>query len=222
MTIVKICGLTCESDVEMAIAAGADRVGFVLVPTSPRHVSFERASQLVRLAVDAQADAWVVAGWSAERPEGQVALERFIADTPELGAIQLHGGETPADVADFAKRFPLAPIVKAIGVSSRRDLEQVEDFPKADELLFDAKPPKGASREGGHGRSFDWSMLNGFDPGDDREWTLSGGLTPENVADAIRISGARAVDVSSGVEASPGVKDPAKVKAFIQAAKAAG
>jgi len=222
MVSVKICGLTSESDVASAIAAGADRVGFVLIPTSPRHVSFERASQLVRLAVDAQADAWVVAGWSATRPEAQAALERFIADTPELGAIQLHGGETAADVADFAKRFPLAPIVKAIGISGRRDLEQVEDFPKADEFLFDAKPPKGAVREGGHGRSFDWSILKGFDPGDDREWTLSGGLRPDNVAEAIRISGARAVDVSSGVEASPGVKDPAKVRAFIEAAKAAG
>src|SRR5690349_12552991 len=198
MAIVKICGLTRESDLESAIAAGADRVGFVLIPTSPRHVSLERASQLVRLAVDAQADAWVVATWSAARPVGQEALERFIADTPELGAIQLHGGENAADVADFAKRFPLAPIVKAIGISGRRDLEQVADFPKADEFLFDAKPPKGATREGGHGRSFDWSILKGFDPGDDREWTLSGGLTPQNVAEAIRISGARAVDVSSG------------------------
>ncbi|HVY90202.1 MAG TPA: phosphoribosylanthranilate isomerase [Hyphomonadaceae bacterium] len=222
MVSVKICGLTNESDLRNAIEAGADRVGFVLVASSPRHVSFEKASELVGIANEAGADVWVVAGWKAGGAPGQDALEAFISETPELGAIQLHGGETPADLADFARRFPLAPIVKAIGISGRRDLEQVEDYPKADEFLFDAKPPKGATREGGHGRAFDWSILKGFDPGDQREWTLSGGLTPENVADAIRISGAQAVDVSSGVEASPGIKDPAKVAAFIKAAKAAG
>jgi phosphoribosylanthranilate isomerase len=222
MVSVKICGLTSESDLRDAIAAGADRVGFVLVQASPRHLSFEKASELVGIASNEGVDAWVIAGWKAGGAPGQKALEAFIAETPELGAIQLHGGETALDVADFAKRFPLAPIVKAVGISGRRDLEQVEDFPKADEFLFDAKPPKGAAREGGHGRGFDWSILKGFDPGDHREWTLSGGLTSENVAEAIRISGARAVDVSSGVEASPGAKDAAKVKAFIKAAKAAG
>jgi phosphoribosylanthranilate isomerase len=110
-------------------------------------------------------------------------------------------------------------VVKAIGVSTREDLEQVKDFKAADVFLLDAKPPAGADREGGHGRPFDWSILEGFDPG--KPWVLSGGLTPENVAEAIRISGAKAVDVSSGVEASPGVKDAAKVKAFIEAAKGA-
>lgn len=216
--LVKICGLTSESDLAHAIESGADRVGFVLVETSPRHVNFETAQKLVRLAADAGADAWVVAAWTRQASKARDDLERFLADTPELGAVQLHGRESPTDVADFVKRFPLAPVVKAIGVSSKSDLERVEDFPGADEFLFDAKAPKGADREGGFGKSFDWSILRGFDAGEDREWTLSGGLTVANVRDAIRISGAKAVDVSSGVEASPGVKDPAKVKAFIEAA----
>ena len=111
--------------------------------------------------------------------------------------------------------------IKALGVTSKRDLEEVGEFEAADAFLFDAKPPKGASREGGHGRSFDWSILKGFRVQDHEDWTLSGGLTLENVAKAIRASGAQAVDVSSGVEKSPGVKDPVKVRAFIKAAKAA-
>jgi phosphoribosylanthranilate isomerase len=217
--LVKICGLTSESALAQAIESGADRVGFVLVETSPRHVPFDKAADLVAQAVEAGADAWVVTGWSAKGGAAQDQLERFIADTPELGAVQLHGRETTADVADFVKRFPLAPVVKAIGVSSRSDLERVEDFPQADEFLFDARAPKGADREGGFGKAFDWSILRGLRIDGDREWTLSGGLTPENVANAIRISKASAVDVSSGVEASPGVKDPEKVRAFIAAAK---
>jgi phosphoribosylanthranilate isomerase len=103
-------------------------------------------------------------------------------------------------------------------VSAREDLEQVNAFTAADMFLLDAKPPPGADRAGGHGRPFDWSILQGFDPG--KPWVLSGGLTPDNVAEAVRVSGAKAVDVSSGVEASPGVKDAAKVRAFVAAAKA--
>jgi phosphoribosylanthranilate isomerase len=220
--LVKICGLRTEAAVRDAINAGADRVGFVLVSSSPRHVSYETAQDLIGVAVELGADPWVVTGWKAGGAKDQDALAQFLTDTPELGAVQLHGGETAGDVADFARRFPLAPIVKAIGVSTKNDLARVEDFPKADEFLFDARPPKGAAREGGHGRPFDWSIMRGFDPGEDREWTLSGGLTVENVVQAIRTSGARAVDVSSGVEASPGVKDPDKVRAFIAAAKKIG
>ncbi|RYY97540.1 MAG: N-(5'-phosphoribosyl)anthranilate isomerase, partial [Alphaproteobacteria bacterium] len=103
-----------------------------------------------------------------------------------------------------------------------RDLDEAAAFEAADAFLFDAKPPKGATREGGHGKSFDWSILKGFRVNDHEDWTLSGGLTPENVAEAIAKSGAAAVDVSSGVEKSPGVKDKAKVEAFIKAAKSAG
>ena len=216
MISIKICGLTSESDVETAIEAGADMVGFVIVESSPRYVPFEKAQALIRHAAELGAEPWVVA--AVDVPW----LDKLVEETPEIGAVQLHGKESPAAVASFARRHPLVPVIKAMGVMSRRDLEDVETFEAADAFLFDAKPPKGASREGGHGRSFDWSILKGFRVQDHEDWTLSGGLTPENVAEAIRLSGAHAVDVSSGVEKSPGVKDPAKVRAFIKAAKAAG
>ncbi len=214
MISVKICGLTSESDVEMAIAAGADMVGFVLVDTSPRFVPFEKAQALIRRAAELGAEPWVVA--TANIPW----LDRLIRETPEIGAVQLHGKEGPAVVAAFARKHTLVPVIKALGVISKRDLEEVAEFEAADAFLFDAKPPKGADREGGHGRSFDWSILKGFRVHDHEDWTLSGGLTPENVAEAIAKSGAAAVDVSSGVEASPGVKDAAKLRTFIAAAKA--
>lgn len=216
MISVKICGLTSESDVEMAIEAGADLVGFVVVESSPRFVPFEKAQELIRLAADRGAEPWIVA--TVEIPW----LDKLVDETPEIGAVQLHGKESPAAVASFVKRHSLVPVIKAIGVTSKRDLDEAAEYEAADGFLFDAKPPKGATREGGHGRSFDWSILKGFRVHDHEDWTLSGGLTPENVAEAIRASGAHAVDVSSGVEKSPGVKEPAKVRAFIQAAKAAG
>lgn len=216
MVSVKVCGLTSESDVETAIEAGADYVGFVVVPTSPRHVSFEKAQALIRYAAERGAEPWVVA--TTEVP----GLDSFVSETPEIAVVQLHGKETPGHVAAFARRHPLTAIVKAIGVSGRKDLQLTETFEAADAFLFDAKPPAGATREGGFGKAFDWSILKGFRTHDHEDWTLSGGLTPENVAEAIRQSGAAAVDVSSGVEASPGVKDAAKVRAFIKAAKTAG
>ena len=149
-------------------------------------------------------------------------LDQLIDETPEIGAVQLHGKESPAQVASFVRKHPLVPVIKAMGIAGKRDLQDAENFEAADAFLFDAKPPQGADREGGHGRTFDWSILKGFRVNDHEDWTLSGGLTPENVAEAIRQSGAGSVDVSSGVEASPGVKDKAKVEAFIKAAKAAG
>jgi phosphoribosylanthranilate isomerase len=216
MISVKICGLTSESLVRMAIEAGADRVGFVLVEASPRYVPFDKAQALIRLAADAGAEPWVVA--THDIPW----LDRLASETPEIAAVQLHGHETPEDVAAFARRHPLVPVVKAIGVATRRDLALAEAFEAADAFLLDAKPPPGADRQGGFGKSFDWSLLKGFSVHGHEDWVLSGGLDPENVAEAIRISGAVQVDVSSGVESAPGVKDPAKVRAFIQAAKAAG
>ncbi len=216
MISVKICGLSSEPDVEAAIAAGADRVGFVLVEASPRFVPFERAQALVRLAAGAGAEPWVVA--TADIPW----LDRLASETPEIAAVQLHGTETPGDVAAFVKRHPLIPVVKAIGISTRQDLQRAEAFEAADAFLFDAKPPPGAARQGGFGKTFDWSILKGFEVHGHADWVLSGGLTPENVAEAIRASGAVQVDVSSGVENAPGAKDPAKVRAFIEAAKQAG
>ena len=222
MITVKICGLTSESVLEQAVEFGADIVGFVLVPESPRYVPFQKAQALVRRAAELGVEAWVVASYPAPRRPGPDWLDQFVAETPELGAVQLHGKETPRDVADFAARHPLVPVVKALGIETRADLERIADFKAADAFLLDAKPPKGASRAGGFGKAFDWTLLKGLRTHDHEDWTLSGGLTPENVAEAIRISGAGAVDVSSGVESSPGVKDPARIEAFIKAAKAAG
>ena len=216
MISVKICGITSESDLEMAIEAGADMVGFVLVESSPRYVNRDKAQALIQRAAELGAEPWVVATLAVP------VLDELVEETPELAAVQLHGKESPAQVASFVKRHPLAPVIKAMGIASKRDLDEVAEYEAADAFLFDAKPPKGADREGGHGKSFDWSILKGFRVNDHEDWTLSGGLTPENVAEAIRQSGAAAVDVSSGVEKSPGVKDKAKVEVFIKAAKAAG
>lgn len=220
MTLVKICGLRSESLVVAAIEAGADRVGFVLVHTSPRFVDFDTATTLARLAHRLGREAWVVAAWSETDGPTVAGLDRFVRETPEVSAVQLHGRETPADVTAFRALVPGRRVVKAIGVATRADLALVESYPQVDGFLLDARPPAGADRGGGFGRAFDWTILAGFAPG--KPWLLSGGLAPENVAEAIRVSGAREVDVSSGVESSPGVKDPAKVKAFIEAAKAAG
>jgi phosphoribosylanthranilate isomerase len=215
MASVKICGITSESDLESAVEAEADMVGFVLVEASPRFVDFARAQTLIRRAAELGAEPWVVATIAVPW------LDRLVEETPEIGAVQLHGKERPGQVAAFARKHQLVPVIKAMGISSRRDLAEAEAFDAADAFLFDAKPPEGADREGGHGRVFDWSILKGFRIHDHEDWTLSGGLTPENVAEAILKSGAPAVDVSSGVEASPGVKDAAKVRAFIAAAKQA-
>ncbi len=216
MVSVKICGLTSESDLDMAIEAGADMVGFVIVEASPRFVPFEKAQKLIRHAAGKGVEPWVVA--TADIPW----LDRLVDKTPEIAAVQLHGKESPGTVASFARRHALTPIIKALGVATPRDLGGIDAFAEADAFLFDAKPPAGATREGGFGKSFNWSILKGFRVADHEDWTLSGGLTPENVAEAIRQSGAMAVDVSSGVEARPGVKDKAKVEAFIKAAKAVG
>jgi phosphoribosylanthranilate isomerase len=216
MISVKICGITTESDLVQAIEAGADMVGFVVVETSPRSVDFDTAQALIRRAAELGAEPWVVATMAVPW------LDRLVNETPEIGAVQLHGKESPAQVASFAKRHQLVPVIKAMGIARKRDLADAEAFDAADAFLFDAKPPGGATREGGHGVPFDWSILKDFRVNDHEDWTLSGGLTPENVAEAIRQSGAAAVDVSSGVEAKPGVKDHAKVRAFIEAAKAAG
>jgi len=213
MASVKICGISSESDLESVVEAGADMVGFVIVETSPRFVDLAKAQALIRRAAELGVEPWVVATVAVPW------LERLVKDTPEIGAVQLHGKESPGQVATFARKHPLTPVIKAMGVASKRDLAEAEAFEAADAFLFDAKPPQGADREGGHGRTFDWSILKGFRVHDHEDWTLSGGLTPENVAEAIRKSGAAAVDVSSGVEAGPGVKDLAKVRAFIAAAK---
>lgn len=225
MIRVKVCGLRTTEMVESVIRLGADRVGFVVVPTSPRAVTVEAAGELSALAHGMGAEPWIVArlGTEGGQAGGAVGdkLLQLVSERPGVSAIQLHGRETPAQFAAFRERLattaPEVRLVKAHGVGEPADLEALADFDMADAFLLDAKPPKGADREGGFGEPFDWSILKGFGPG--KPWVLSGGLTVENVADAIRISGADAVDISSGVESAPGVKDQAKVRAFIEAVR---
>jgi phosphoribosylanthranilate isomerase len=217
MTLVKICGLREESDVAAAIDSGADRLGFVLVRTSPRAVPVASVAKFSRMAREAGREAWLVAS-AATAAEARL-LAAIVEDTPDITAVQLHNRETPEQVAAFQEDCPAVRIIKAAGIETRADLDALSAFTAADGFLLDAKPPRGADREGGFGHAFDWTLLKDFSPR--KRWVLSGGLTVDTVVDAIRISGARAVDVSSGVEVSPGVKDHGKIRAFIEAAKSA-
>jgi phosphoribosylanthranilate isomerase len=210
--LTKICGLTTADALDAALDERADFVGFVFFPPSPRHVSFELARDLgarvqgrsrkVALTVDAD-DATHAAIVDALRPD----------------LLQLHGHETPERVAALKARFGL-PVMKAVPVETEADLDAVPAYAAAaDWVLFDARAPSAATRPGGLGRPFDWSLLKGLDPG--LPFMLSGGLEPGNVGQALEVTRAPAVDVSSGVERLPGVKDPAKIKAFIRAVRAA-
>jgi phosphoribosylanthranilate isomerase len=205
---VKICGLTRPADVEAAVAAGAAYVGFVFFPPSPRSVSPEAARAL-----------------AVEVPAGVAKVALTVdADDAELGAIldrvpvdmlQLHGGESPARVAETRTRFGL-PVMKAVGLREPADLRALDAYAAvADQLLVDAKPPAGAALPGGNGLAFDWRLLAGRRW--TRPWMLAGGLSAENVAEAVRLTGARQVDVSSGVERAPGEKDPVRIRAFLDA-----
>jgi phosphoribosylanthranilate isomerase len=210
--IVKICGLSTSDALDVAIDAGADMVGFVFFPPSPRHVGFETAqalgrrvrgrAQKVALSVDAD-DALLDAVVAALRPD----------------MMQLHGKEPPARVAALQARFRL-PVMKAIAVESAADLAAVAAYAGiADRLLFDARAPREATRPGGLGKTFDWHLLENLDPG--APFMLSGGLDAGNVGEALRITHAPGVDVSSGVERAPGEKDPDKIRSFIRAAREA-
>lgn len=209
---VKICGLSTASGVAAAVAAGAAYVGFVFFPKSPRNVSI---SQARTLALDVPAGVAKVA-LVVNADDAQIA--DILADVP-IDMMQLHGCETPERVAEIKQRFGL-PVMKAVAVADKSDLLALDAYGEvADQLLVDAKPPKGYELPGGNGLSFDWRLIEG------REWPvpwiLAGGLTSDNVATAIRLTGAEQVDVSSGVESAPGVKDLDKIAAFISAAKGA-
>lgn len=209
-TKVKICGLKTASALEVALVNGADYVGFVFFPPSPRNVSPEQAKVL---AVKARGRAKIVA--LMVDPDDALIDTVTAAVAPDI--IQLHGTETPDRVADIRRRAN-KPVMKAIKVRHRNDAHAALDYcGYADLILFDAPPPAGATRPGGHGEPFDWQALAGLNP--NISYMLSGGLTPDNVAEAIRITGATIVDVSSGVERSPGEKDPDLVRRFLQAAK---
>jgi phosphoribosylanthranilate isomerase len=210
--IVKICGLSTPATLDAALEAGADMVGFVFFSTSPRHIDWATARALGR---QAEGRAKIVA-LSVDADDETLA--RIVESlSPDL--MQLHGSESPARVRAIRERFG-RPTMKAIGVATRGDLAQAARYEGvADTLLIDAKPPKGATLPGGNGRPFDWRLTQDFHPS--VPWLLSGGLDPDTVAAAIALSGARGVDVSSGVESAPGVKDPAKIRAFVAAARRA-
>jgi phosphoribosylanthranilate isomerase len=210
--LVKICGLRTEDSLDVALEAGADLVGFVFFPPSPRHLSYDAARALgARVAGRA--------GKVALTVDAVDAVLAAIVEALKPDMLQLHGKEPPARVAALKQRFGL-PVVKAIAVAARADLAAVAAYaPVADWLLFDARAPREATRPGGLGKPFDWRLLEKLDPG--IPFMLSGGLDAGNVAEALRVTRAGGVDVSSGVERAPGVKDPDKIRAFIRAARLA-
>ena len=209
--IVKICGLSTRETLDAALGAGADMVGFMFFPASPRHLSLGAAEELARqvkgrakkVAVTVDAD--------------DATLENVIeAARPDL--LQLHGKESVARVRDLKARFRL-PVMKVISVGTKDDLAGLAGYAAvADRIMFDARAPKDATRPGGLGVPFDWRLLERLDL--KVPVMVSGGLNATNLAEAVRITGASDVDVSSGVESAPGVKDPEKIRDFIRAARA--
>lgn len=204
----KICGISTPDAMQAALAGGARWVGLVFFPKSPRNVSIATAAELSRMVGTGTR----VVGLFVDPTDA--LLDEVTGQVP-LDLIQLHGSETPDRVAAIKARFNL-PVMKAVKVAEAADLDAAKIYePVADLLLFDAKPPKGAVLPGGNGVSFDWSLLTGRTWA--KPWMLSGGLDPDNVTDAIRATGATSVDVSSGVEDAPGVKSPARIRAFLDA-----
>jgi len=203
---VKICGLSTPEALDSALTAGADMAGFVFFEKSPRHISFETAHLLgeraagkaLKVALTVNAD--------------DATLSTIIAELkPQL--LQLHGSEPPERVADIRTRFGL-PVMKALGLARKDDLAGIARFEAvADWLLFDAKPAPASDLPGGNGEAFDWGLLRDLKLS--KPWLLAGGLTAQNVAEALAATGAPGVDVSSGVESAPGLKDISKIQAFI-------
>lgn len=205
---VKICGLRTVADVAAVAAAGAAYAGFVFFPKSPRHLTVEQARDLALAAPEGLAKVALVV--DAE----DAVLDAIVEGVP-LDMLQLHGHESPDRVAALRARYGL-PVMKAVGVADEGDLAALLDYSMvADQILVDAKPPKGADLPGGNGLSFDWRLV--AQRRWLRPWMLAGGLTAENVAEAVRLTHARQVDVSSGVESAPGVKDAARIAAFVRA-----
>ncbi len=206
---VKICGLNSTIAVEAAAAAGAAFAGFVFFKKSPRNLDLAQAAALTAL---------VPAGLAkvALTVDASDALLADILNAAAFDMLQLHGSETPERVSAVKEKFGL-PVMKAISVATEADLSLISEFSRvADQLLIDARPGSGAGLPGGNGVAFDWKLIAG------RRWSvpwmLAGGLTALNVREAARLTGASQVDVSSGVESAPGVKDPARIRAFIAAA----
>lgn len=206
---VKICGLTRPEDVAAVAAAGAQYAGFVFFEKSPRNVNIETARALALEApVGLAKVALVVDADNAE-------LDAIVGAVP-LDMLQLHGHESPDRVSEVRARYGL-PVMKAVGVADVEDMAQIALYEEvADQLLIDAKPPKGADLPGGNGLAFDWRLLSGRKYWR-KPWMLAGGLTPQNVRQAAQMTGARQVDVSSGVEAGAGVKDARRIAEFVAA-----
>ena len=207
MTLIKICGLSTPETLAAALDAGADYVGFVFFAPSSRNLSFAAARELAARVEDC---AKIV----ALTVDADDATIDAVVDAIAPDVLQLHGGETPARTAALRARTGRT-VWKAIGVSTAADILRASDYAgAANRILFDAKPPRDAELPGGNGRAFDWSLL-----ADKRskpfDWMLSGGLDAGNVTDALRITSAPAVDVSSGVERAPGVKDSGLIRAFV-------
>jgi len=208
---VKICGLRTVADVAAVAASGAAYAGFVFFPKSPRHLTIDQARELTLAAPVGLAKVALVV-------DADDATLDAITEAMPLDMLQLHGHESPDRVAEIRARYGL-PVMKAVGVADEGDLAAVLEYSlAADQILVDAKPSKNAALPGGNGLSFDWRLV--AQRRWLRPWMLAGGLTPENVAEAIRLTNARQVDVSSGVELSPGVKDAAKIAAFVAATRA--
>ena len=211
---VKICGLSTAETVETSVSAGADYLGFVFFPKSPRHLELQAANKLSHLVPSTIAK--VALTVNADNQLFEAIIE---AIQPDI--LQLHGTESPARLDEIRSLFGV-PLMKAISISDADDLLAVENYrDSADLLLFDAKPPKSmvGALPGGNGLSFDWALIAGHKPA--LPWMLSGGLDATNIASAIQITAAEAVDVSSGVEEAPGRKKAELIENFIRAAKAA-
>jgi phosphoribosylanthranilate isomerase len=207
-TAVKICGMSDEPSVRAAMAAGADYLGFIIFPKSPRAVTLEEAARLSALKGAAKSVAVLV------DPDDALLGQVLSVLAPDI--IQLHGDESPERCLDV-RNYAAERVWKAVPVSGAADVARAARYAGfADAIIFDAKPPAGADRPGGWGQGYDYGLVKGFDA---LPFILAGGLNPDNVADAIAASGAPAVDTVSGVEREPGAKDPAQIAAFVRAAK---
>lgn len=207
---VKICGITEARALDAALGAGADFIGFAFHPGSPRYLPYDRAAELAGRARGRTRTVALLV-----EPDDDMVARAIAAVQPDF--LQLHGSESPERLAALRSRFG-RPLIKALALADAADLASIARYePLADMFLFDARPPAGASRPGGHGIAFDWRLLRHQRVG--RPWLLAGGLTADNVAEALSVSGALGVDVSSGVETAPGIKDPQRIRAFIAAAR---
>ena len=208
---VKICGLTDAAAVKAVVEGGAAMCGFVFFPASPRNLTPKEAAELTKGVPEGV----IRVGLTVDADD---ALLAEIASVAKVDMVQLHGAETPARTNEVRERFGL-PVIKVLAVQGPDDLAAAKAYQGvADRLMFDAKPPKEASRPGGNARAFDWRVLKNQTFA--LPWLLAGGLTAENLAEAVKTSGAVAVDVSSGVEDAPGVKNVDKIRAFLAAAAA--